>query len=578
MTSDAPFAFTSGPRDARVLLVGEAWGRDEARLRRPFVGQAGELLDKMLFEAGIPRSQVLCANLMNEQPPGNEFSHFLHENPRKKSEVKPVFKELYAKEELVKGVHRIWDLIKIVNPALAIAAGNWPFWALSNHCTIKTINGFKRPTGISSWRGSQTYTSIPSQSPIPLLPIIHPAAILREYTERAITTHDLRARASRFLRGQLEWRVPELTNACFKPTFEQIRRFFFEWRKQLACGPLDLSIDIETYVKKWISVVGLADETSELCIPFFYFQADGKMVNYWPLEEEIWIWNELRFILEHPHCRIIGQNFVYDTQFFKRGYDVDAIVHSDTSILHHLLYPGTPKDLSRLASLYCNSYIYWKDESQDWNASAVSAEDMWRYNCKDTRYTYEIAILLRKLVREAKMEELLHEKTLQWRFARKMMLQGVKYDSEEKNQMVRTLVRDGACIEAHLMSCMPKQLQRVASGKPFYSSPAGLMYILYDRLGFERQRHKKTKKPTSDDSALQAISNKHPWIAPMLDAIKDIRSIGVFRSHFLDATVSPDGRLRCSFNVAGPETHRWSSSENGFEEGTNLQNVPKVED
>jgi hypothetical protein len=43
----------------------------------------------------------------------------------------------------------------------------------------------------------------------------------------------------------------------------------------------------------------------------------------------------------------------------------------------------------------------------------------------------------------------------------------------------------------------------------------------------------------------------------------------------LEAKLSPDGRLRCSFNIAHPETHRWSSNSNGFGEGTNLQNIPK---
>jgi uracil-DNA glycosylase len=571
------FRYTTGPLDARVILIGEAWGAQEAYRQKPFQGQAGELLDKMLFKAGIPRNTVLCTNIMHAQPPGNEYSHFLYPNPTKKKDAPPAFREVYARPELVKGVHELWELIRVVNPELVVAAGNWPLWAVSDKCTVKTIQQHKRPTGIGSWRGSQTYTSIPSDIARPLLPIIHPAAILREYTEKNITEHDLRARAGRFLRGQLEWPVPELTSAIFKPTFDQLVEAFASWRKQLAAGPLDLSIDIETYVKSWISVVGLADATVELCIPFFYFQ-NYELVSYWTVEEEQWIWGQLKFILEHPNCRIIGQNFMYDTQFFKRGYDVDAIVHTDTSMLHHLLYPGTPKDLSRLASLYCHAYCYWKDESQDWNASAISAEDMWKYNCKDLRYTYEIAMLLRQLVKSAGMEDLLHEKKCQWRLARKMMLQGIRVDKDEKNRMLRTLIQDSAEVERNLLNCVPEQFRYVASGKPYYSSPQGLMWLLYDRLGLEGKKHKKTKRPTSDDGALQALSEKYPFLSAMLDSVKDYRSIQVFRKHFLEARLGPDGRLRCQFTIHGPETHRWSSSENGFEEGTNLQNVPKIED
>jgi DNA polymerase I-like protein with 3'-5' exonuclease and polymerase domains len=53
-----------------------------------------------------------------------------------------------------------------------------------------------------------------------------------------------------------------------------------------------------------------------------------------------------------------------------------------------------------------------------------------------------------------------------------------------------------------------------------------------------------------------------------------LRSLGVFRSTFLEAPVDTDERMRCSFNITGTETFRFSSSENAFGSGMNLQNVP----
>lgn len=59
------------PAGARLLLVGEAPGADEDRVGRPFVGRAGELLDRLLVEVGFPRATVAVANVLKCRPPGN---------------------------------------------------------------------------------------------------------------------------------------------------------------------------------------------------------------------------------------------------------------------------------------------------------------------------------------------------------------------------------------------------------------------------------------------------------------------------------------------------------------------------
>ena len=56
------------------------------------------------------------------------------------------------------------------------------------------------------------------------------------------------------------------------------------------------------------------------------------------------------------------------------------------------------------------------------------------------------------------------------------------------------------------------------------------------------------------------------------------RSLGVFLSTFCLMPLDTDGRMRCSFNVCGTETMRFSSSENAFGTGGNLQNIPKGEE
>ncbi|HEX8662979.1 MAG TPA: uracil-DNA glycosylase, partial [Beijerinckiaceae bacterium] len=63
--------FADGSPQARVMIVGEAPGADEDRTGKPFVGRAGQLLDRMLKAIGLDRAAVYIANVVPWRPPGN---------------------------------------------------------------------------------------------------------------------------------------------------------------------------------------------------------------------------------------------------------------------------------------------------------------------------------------------------------------------------------------------------------------------------------------------------------------------------------------------------------------------------
>jgi hypothetical protein len=63
--------FADGAPGARIMFVGEAPGGDEDRIGKPFVGRAGQLLDRMLAAIGLDRSKVYIANVVPWRPPGN---------------------------------------------------------------------------------------------------------------------------------------------------------------------------------------------------------------------------------------------------------------------------------------------------------------------------------------------------------------------------------------------------------------------------------------------------------------------------------------------------------------------------
>jgi DNA polymerase I-like protein with 3'-5' exonuclease and polymerase domains len=117
------------------------------------------------------------------------------------------------------------------------------------------------------------------------------------------------------------------------------------------------------------------------------------------------------------------------------------------------------------------------------------------------------------------------------------------------------------------------------------ASPKQMHSLFYEDLGqqviFTRAKKGIPPRPTLNDDALQTISLREPLLKPLINAISDIRTMGIFLSNFLTADLDEDQRMRCAYNIGGsasgksaPKTYRLSSSENAFGSGTNLQNVP----
>jgi DNA polymerase I-like protein with 3'-5' exonuclease and polymerase domains len=106
-------------------------------------------------------------------------------------------------------------------------------------------------------------------------------------------------------------------------------------------------------------------------------------------------------------------------------------------------------------------------------------------------------------------------------------------------------------------------------------SPLQMKRLFYEDLKQKEVINRKTGTVTLNDEALQKIASREPLLRPLVRAISEFRSLGVFLSTFVNAKLDSDQRLRCSYNIAGTETFRLSSSQNAFDSGLNLQNIPK---
>ncbi len=540
---------------SQILLVGKPRGQ-----------AAEKELEKILAEAGLS-GNISYADFLFEEDLESLIA------PTKDKSI-PLFNGLKATDALVRGVESLYRRINDLQPKLLISAGSLALWALFDNAPISTSGPLKLPTGATTWRGSQIFSREILGNRYPLLPIIHPTSILREQSYRQISVQDLR-RAKRFISGGSSWESRPTTYCIHRPTWAEVSRCLASWRNSLTAGPLSIACDLETYKRRFISVVGLADDKIELCIPLLY-KGEEKIRSYFTEAQEQILWVELKHILEHPNVRIIGQNFIYDTEWFHRLYNIEAIVSFDTMVAHHLLFPGTPKRLDYLASLYCDHYSYWKDESGDWDAFPDDADRYWKYNTKDTRATFECAQVLKEALSSQCMTSLYSFQLENWKLSRLLMLRGIRFDTDHQRNLRLQLMDEATSLSQWLITAVPEEYAWTSTGKPWHDSPKQIATLLYEILGLPEIKHRTTGKRTTDDKAIEELKDRTPWLEPLFTRLQHLRSLGVFTSNFLDARAGADGRMRCTFNIGHTETFRWSSNANGFGEGTNLQNIPRV--
>lgn len=556
------FKGTRGAKNARILIVGEAYGHYEKIKGQPFTGPSGAELDRMLAAAGIEPSTTLMTNLVNDQPPGNEFTHFLEPGRRA-----PAYRHLHPTPKLQAGLAALEALIRHVSPDLIIGCGNYPLWFFTDRATIRTVASYRVPTGIAKLRGSQ----LVSRFGIPYLPVIHPAAILRSPSYGPATIQDL-GRA----KNVHEWSPPKV-HYVSSPSYQECLETIGAFLRRAQHSTLTLSVDLETHAGR-IRTIALSDSpTWAICIPFIRLAAfdDGssRTTNYFSSGEFDTICRRLRTLFAHPNVELIGQNFLYDLAYISTYLAVVPRVRTDTMLAQHLCFPGTPKSLDYLASLYCSHYIYWKDDLKNSNEAGDDV-GAWSYNCEDAARTYEIAGVLERTIEQLGLKT-------QWKFQMEYFwtcfqknCRGIKVDLSARTRKRMELIEKIEGLRAWLTAVMPPEFLKPKQKAPWYASPKQTADLFYGTLSIRPVLHKKTRRPTMDDTALTELAERVPALRLIFEVLQQYRSSAVFLNTFLTAPLDPDGRLRSSFNLGGTETFRLSSSSNAFGRGLNLQNIP----
>jgi DNA polymerase len=138
--------FGAGDADAGLMFVGEAPGAEEDRQGVPFVGRAGQLLNRLLEEIGLKREDVFIANILKSRPPANR-------DPRPE-EIEACWPYLERQ-------------IQLIEPRVIATLGNF---------ATKKITG--SPVGITRVRGTPQVHELGGRT-LFVFPLLHPAAALR---------------------------------------------------------------------------------------------------------------------------------------------------------------------------------------------------------------------------------------------------------------------------------------------------------------------------------------------------------------------------------------------------------------
>jgi len=142
--------FGEGTLNSRLAIVGEAPGKREVEEGRPFVGNAGKLLDELLEEAGIDRSKVYVTNVVKVRPTKEDGGRVQNRPPRA-GEVK-------------EGVEVLREELDLIKPEALVLLGTTPAKAL-----------IKKSFTLKSERGRL----LDSELGLPALATYHPAYLLR---------------------------------------------------------------------------------------------------------------------------------------------------------------------------------------------------------------------------------------------------------------------------------------------------------------------------------------------------------------------------------------------------------------
>ena len=545
-TNIVPF---SGPLDAEMCFMGEAPGEQEDNALKPFIGSAGQLLDRCFRAVGIARNEVLLGNIFPQRPPNNKIAYYFQD--------KKCTKPTWEGEEHIARLKKFLEERKREGKVnVLVALGAVPTFILT---------GKKR---ITKWRGSILPCTLVEGFKVYCC--FHPSYVNRlmnEPEERLLGEKKKQQQNALplFLRD-LERVIEQSSTKDFSPPK---REFKVVESAQEAISELSnlregvVAVDIETLFSDegplhWC--IGFSPRPDyAFVIPFLKARKFA-----WSLGGEARVLQAISRLFLDPGVLKVFHNCLFDLSVLGRYYGLRCATGSvgDSMLCYHASYPYLKKALETLTSIYTWE-PYYKDDGKVWDGRRISDSAEFAYNAKDCCVTREIWPLVERDAKELGTWEGYKRTMSVIPSLLAMQIRGVRINMGKKAGLQKAFRKKVVEAESTLV-------EDTGQTWNLNSSPQ-MIRLVYGYLGLPMQYNHKTKKPTTDKDALNRLRRKHPE-NKVLKAIVDHRKFAKLSSTYAGMKVERDERIRTSYGFIS--TYRLNSSESIFGGGGNLQNIP----
>jgi DNA polymerase I-like protein with 3'-5' exonuclease and polymerase domains len=572
-------------RKCPILFIKDCPLQNEIDKEQSFSSQEAKRELEALQTAGIPRGKIHTSYTFNFRPDEGELSAIFW---RKGLPIegyvpwgaeKNVFILDYAYNEL----KRLRDEISQSEAKFIICSGKWALYFLTGVTNYKETA--KSSFGsLMKWRASSLQLAPwwEIETDLLVMPILPLNSKFQLPSLQYLVKWDLK-RINKAAIAAMEHNITPLLKrkenfeypiyGGSKEVFESIiLTTLYNLLKSADQAPLKLSIDVETMSYAYIDCLAIAWNTSDaICIPF----ATKSSPHFWEERQEVEIMELLRTLLLHPNVKHIGQNYSYDMQYFWRNMLMRVAPEQDTMIMNHVMFSTMDKNLGFLSSLYCKVHRWWKDEGKT-NKGATDQE-RWIYNCRDVCTTFEIAEQLEAIFEnsEPALQSALQFQTKEvLPTITEVVTRGIRLDTATRDKQIMELTLRAKRLETKFQE---------AIGEPInINSSQQLKELFYDLF-----RCKKVWKKVTDDNgisknvlSLDEETLNNLWdtemlLRPFIDLLLDYKRLSKTAAGLKALTLDTDDRLRCSYNICGTDTYRFSSNANAFGTGTNLQVISK---
>lgn len=457
----------TGPKNAKIMIVGEAPGDLEDRTGRHFQGRGGKLLDDLLVAAGIERKDCYLTNLVKCRPPEGRS---------------PSAKEASTcKEYLIREIAE-------VKPEFILTLGATVLKALTKKAKITEIHG-------------QPFEYMGSQ----VIPSFHPNMALRDPTRLPGLRKDI-IKFGHLMAGN----IPSLADIHWQviSTLKQWNAFIEEFAASEEFGADLETSGLDPYAP------GAKVHTIQIAL------SNGRNYSI-PLNVKDSPW------ISDPKCQqffidtlvdlaedkeVVGQNFKFDNRWLQKHYGRRFKLKFDVMLAHHLLDENSPHGLKELASEFLNAPSYdvpLRIKLGDFR-TPTEREQFYKYGCFDSHYTLQLKSLFKaRLLKHPYLRRLFYKLVM----PAARMFEQVESSGHHINLSRLAVVKARLTKKkTELLVEMNKLVEQSTfdGGEVNWNSPAQVGRLFYEHLGLPVLEKTDGGSPSTGESVLLRLQHEHP--------------------------------------------------------------------